>query len=97
MNTHEECSEGGRDRAFHHHAEVDTLLPLELDPESPLLAPNFPHQRSQTFPPTSSAPSRGKAEVQIHEVGGSIVNSVTVHRLRSDREGFEDEIVAVLT
>lgn len=94
MNTREECSNGSRDRALQHHAEVDALLPLELDPESRLLAHNFLHQRSQTF---ASAVSRGKIEVQIHEVGGSIVNSVTIHRLRSDREGFEDEIVAVLT
>lgn len=97
VNTHEESSKGSRDRAFQHHAEVDALLPLELDPESRLLAHNFLHQRSQTFASAASAASRGKVEVQIHEVGGSIVNSVTIHRLRSDRQGFEDETVAVLT
>lgn len=97
VNTREECSNSSGDRTFQHHAEVDALLPLELDPESRLLAHNSPHQRSQTFASTPSAASRGKVEVQIHEVGGSIINSVTIHRLRSDRDGFEDEIVAVLT
>lgn len=43
------------------------------------------------------APGRRQSEVQIHEFGDSIVNSVTVYRLLSDRKGFEDEIVAVLT
>ena len=100
VNTNQESSSGSRDRAFQHHADVDALLPLELDPESRLLAHNFLQQRSQTFASAAlatSAASRGKVEVQIHEVGGSIVNSVTIHRLCSDREEFEDEIVAVLT
>lgn len=100
VNTHDECPKGGGDGSIPHHVEVDALLPLELDPESRLLAHNFLQQRNQTFASAASTTSvapRGKAEVHIHEVGGSIVNSVTIHRLRSDREGFEDEIVAVLT
>ena len=72
--------------------EVDALLPLDLDPGSRLLAHNFV-QRGQ---PTHAA-GRRKPEVQIHEVGGSIVNSVTVHRLLSNQKGLEDEVVAVLT
>lgn len=97
VNTREEGSNGSGERPFQHHAEVDALLPLELDPESRLLAHNFLRQRSQTYASAMSAASRGKVEVQVHEVGGSIVNSVTIHKLRSDREGFGDEIVAVLT
>ena len=85
--------EGAGDRISHHHAEVDALLPLDLDPESRLLAHSF-LQRSQS---AASSNSRKKPLVQIHEVGGSIVNSVAVHRLRSEQEGLEDEVVAVMT
>lgn len=91
----EEQCEGqrGRESTFDHPVEVDALLPLDLNPESRLLAHSFLH-RNQTI---SQITGRRKPEVQIHEVGGSIVNSVTVHRLLSDQKGLEDEIVAVLT
>ena len=82
-----------RDRDRNHHAEVDALLPLDLDPESRLLAHSF-LQRSQA---SATAGGRRKSEVQIHEIGGSIVNSITIHRLLSDRKGFQEEVVAVLT
>lgn len=72
--------------------EVDALLPLDLDPGSRLLAHSF-IQRGQI----THAAGRRKPEVQIHEVGGYIVNSVTVHRLLSNQKGLEDEVVAVLT
>lgn len=85
--------EGDGDRTSHHHAEVDALLPLDLDPESRLLAHSF-LQRSQS---AAGSNGRKKPLVQIHEVGGSIVNSVTVHRLKSEQQGLEDEIVAVMT
>ena len=85
-------SERGREAASSHPLEVDALLPLDLDPGSRLLAHSF-LQRSQSTRTTG----RGKPEVQIHEVGGSIVNSVTVHRLLSNQKGIEDEVVAVLT
>jgi hypothetical protein len=90
----EECEgERGRESIFDLPSEVDALLPLDLNPESRLLAHSFLH-RSQT---TSRITGHRKPEVQIHEVGGSIVNSVTVHRLPSDQKGLKDEIVAVLT
>lgn len=85
-------NERGRETSSSHPLEVDALLPLDLDPGSRLLAHSF-LQRSQTAHTTG----RRKPEVQIHEVGGSIVNSVTVHRLLSDQKGLEDEVVAVLT
>lgn len=85
-------SERNREATSSRPLEVDALLPLDLDPGSRLLAHSF-LQRSQT----TYAAGRRKPEVQIQEVGGSIVNSVTVHRLLSDQKGFEDEIVAVLT
>ena len=89
----EEDLNESRNRAVHNPAEVDALLPLDLDPESRLLARNF-LQQSQSFETTTR---RRKPEVQIHEVGESIVNSVTIHRLHSELKGFEDEVVVVLT
>lgn len=74
------------------YAEVDTLLPLDLDPESRMLAHDFLHQHRT---PTLSA--RRRSKVHYQELGGSIVNSITVHQLQSGKEGLKDEVVAVLT
>jgi hypothetical protein len=35
-------------------------------------------------------------EVQLHRFGGSIVNSVTVHRLPGADKGFADEDIMIL-
>lgn len=78
-------------RSFQHEADVDALLPLDLDPDSRMLAHSY-FQRVRASPP----PSRGKPEVQIHELGGHIMNSVTIHRLPSDQKGVEDEIVCAM-
>ncbi|PGG95422.1 hypothetical protein AJ79_10069 [Helicocarpus griseus UAMH5409] len=59
-------------------ADVDSPLPLELDPSRP------------RFPPSSS-------NIKIHEFGGSIVNSITLHRLPGDNITYADEDVAVLS
>lgn len=88
----EEANDSG-DRPLNRHAEVDALLPIDLDPESRILA-HSSLQRSQSF---ATPASPRKPESEIHEVGDSIVNSVTIHRLRSAQEGFDDEVVAVLT
>ena len=34
--------------------------------------------------------------MQIHEMGADIVNSITIHLLRSEKSGLEDEVVALL-
>ncbi|KAI4287001.1 MAG: hypothetical protein L6R35_003747 [Caloplaca aegaea] len=80
-----------RGRSFQHEADVDALLPLDLDPDSRLLAHSY-FQRLRASPP----PRRSKPEVQIHELGGSIMNSVTIHRLPSTQKGIDDEIVCVM-
>ncbi|KAL8769726.1 MAG: hypothetical protein Q9209_004342 [Squamulea sp. 1 TL-2023] len=77
-----------------HEAEVDALLPLDLDPESRSLTQSyFGRLRS------SSPPSRSKPEVQIHELAGSIanaiMNSVAIYRMRVNQKN--DEIVCVMT
>ncbi|KAL8838231.1 MAG: hypothetical protein Q9170_002221 [Blastenia crenularia] len=77
---------------FRHEAEVDALLPLDLDPESRVLAHSY-FQRLRTRSPSS----RRRPEVQIHELGGSITNSATIHRLPSDQKGHRDEIVCTMT
>lgn len=72
------------------NAEVDGVLPLDLDPDSRALThPHVPLTRSHM----SSPP---KYDLQDHELGGSIVNSVTIYLLPSDQEG-SDEVVAVMT
>lgn len=86
-------SEGsdGATTALRQHAEVDELLPLDLDPE---------YRRAFRDPSELlqwARPSRGTSyELQIHELGADIVNSITIHLLRSEKNGLEDEVVAVL-
>ena len=76
------------------HGEVDELLPLDLDPEyrrsfhTPRRSQHWAHPPSVSFP---------KYDLQTVEFGGSIVNSVTIYQLRSDQQGFNDEIVTVIT
>ncbi|PGH33238.1 hypothetical protein GX50_03916 [[Emmonsia] crescens] len=59
-------------------ADVDSPLPVDLDPARP------------RFPPSSS-------NIKIHEFGGSIVNSVTLHRLPGVNDTYSYEDVAVLS
>lgn len=73
-------------------AEVDALLPLDLDPDSRMLD----HQSYLGHRRPAHA-GRRKPEVHYHELGGSIVNSVTIHQLRSEEPGLRDELVAILT
>ncbi|KAL8841820.1 MAG: hypothetical protein Q9176_003007 [Flavoplaca citrina] len=84
------------DRYSTREAEVDALLPLDLDPDSRTLAQSY-FRRLRA----SSSPSRGKPEVQIHELAAStansITNSVAIHRLRTGQKGRDDEIVCVMT
>lgn len=71
--------------------EVDALLPLDLDPHSRILAQSYleSHEEQSRIP-------CHRAKVGYHELGGDIVNSITVHCLRSGKEGLQDEIVAVI-
>ncbi|KAL8967703.1 MAG: hypothetical protein Q9183_002794 [Haloplaca sp. 2 TL-2023] len=85
----------GRVNSIRHEAEVDALLPLDLDPESRLLARSY-FQRLRS----TSSPSRSKPEVQIHELGTEsehIMNSVSLHRLSGEKDGPHDDLVCVMT
>lgn len=80
-------------RASRRHAEVDALLPLDLDPQSRFEAHRFlAGSRSDT-----DLVSGRKAEVQMLELGAEIVNSVTIYRLRGNGKELQDEILAVFT
>ncbi len=93
INLNETQSSSGSDRASRHDAEVDALLPLDLDPESRVLAHSFLHRTQR---PSTTA-GRKTARTQFHELGDHIINSVSVHCLRSDQKGLEDEVVVVTT
>ncbi|KAF6240984.1 hypothetical protein HO173_000777 [Letharia columbiana] len=84
-------SSDGPTTAFRQHAEVDELLPLDLDPE---------YRRTISDPSVVlqwPRPSHGSSyELQTHELGADIVNSITIHLLRSEKNCREDEVVAVL-
>ncbi|KAK2759344.1 hypothetical protein FQN54_002822 [Arachnomyces sp. PD_36] len=75
--------------------DVDTPLPLDLDPSSRRLPPWAPGE----YGPESHirrSNRRRVPEVQIKEFGGTIVNSVTLHRLVGDNDLYADEDIAVL-
>ncbi len=75
-----------------YHAEVDDLLPLDLDPEYRLANQDF--RRTPQWPRYPGGP---KYVVHYHELGGERVNSVKIHVLRSSQKALEDETVAVMT
>lgn len=89
----EEGSLGSDERAARRHAEVDALLPLDLDVDSRLNAHDYLSRLQD--PPESGQPRQ--PEIRLHGLGGSIVNSVTIFRLCSGKKGLQDETVAVLT
>lgn len=62
-------------------ADVDALLPLDLGTR-PLGRPSA----------ASTSPS-----VKLERIGEEIVNSISIHKLASEEESGEDEVVAVLT
>ena len=79
-----------RSRASQHRAEVDDLLPLDLDPVSRSLAPqDIQHSRSA---------DRGlpKYKVYNHSLGTELVNAVTIHKVQDIEKSTEDEIVVLL-
>ncbi|GLI78726.1 hypothetical protein PoHVEF18_007047 [Penicillium ochrochloron] len=78
----------------HQASDVDSALPLDLEPPSGLLSPE-----TTTGGPTSTrrSPRRMMPEFELHKFGGTIVNSVTIHHFPGDREGITDEDVMVLS
>ncbi|KAL1996399.1 hypothetical protein VTN49DRAFT_164 [Thermomyces lanuginosus] len=72
---------GGRQGSRTAGTDVDSALPIDLDPES---------RRSSSETPTV-------CNWWNQELGGSIVNSVTIHRFPAEGDGFAHEDVAVFS
>jgi hypothetical protein len=78
----------------HLPSDVDSPLPLDLEPPSGLPSPDT---RSGGTTSTRRASRRMMPEFELHKFGGSIVNSVTIHHFPGGREGISDEDVMVLS
>lgn len=75
------------------HADVDSALSVDLDAATTASSPWVMDEASSSSP---HAGRRMLPEVQLHKFGGTIVNSVTIHRFPGDDKGFADEDVVVL-
>lgn len=74
-------------------SDVDSALPVDLE----LSARPSPSRLVEEEPGSSREPGRREmSDVQLHKFGGSIVNSVTIHRLPGDGKGSADEDIVVL-
>ncbi|KAJ5814303.1 uncharacterized protein N7503_001053 [Penicillium pulvis] len=73
-------------------ADVDSALPLDLEPPSRLPSPGTSEGAS-----ASRLGRRSLPELIVHKFGGSIVNSVTIHRFPNNGEGTSHEDVMVLS
>lgn len=73
------------------NVEVDSLLPLDLDPQSRMLAPDFLDRHAEDRTPWR------RPKVHYRDLGGLIVNAITVHKLSNSKDGMRDEVVAVVT
>lgn len=74
-------------------ADVDSALPIDLEASQRA----SPRESTGSEQPSNLGFGASQLpEVQLHKFGGSIVNSVTIHRLPGDEKGFTDEDVAVL-
>lgn len=76
-------------------SDVDSALPLDLDPPSWLSSPGTP-SGDTTSASTRRLARRLWPEFELHKFGGSIVNSVTIHRFSGHGDGVSDEDVIVL-
>ncbi|KAJ5569780.1 uncharacterized protein N7459_009210 [Penicillium hispanicum] len=75
-------------------SDVDSALPLDLEPPSRLSSPGA----SSGATSARRSPRRGTLpELSLHRFGGSIVNSVTIHRFPGNHVGVSDEDVLILS
>lgn len=72
--------------------DVDIALPPDLDPPSGMTSGDF----NGEYASTRYRSSRSSPEVELHRFGGSIVNSVTIHRFYGGSEDLADEDIVVL-
>lgn len=76
-----------------HLSEVDSALPIALDPPSRVSSPWVAGEETES---TRRSNSRLLPDVKLHKFGGSIVNSVALHRLPGDGKGLADEDVIII-
>lgn len=82
------------DPPTHVPADVDSALPLGFDPSSQLLTP----ESSTDGPSSARHPTRRLwPEFERHKFGGSIVNSVTIHRFPGTEKDAAPEDVMVIS
>ncbi|KAL4888938.1 hypothetical protein BDV59DRAFT_187551 [Aspergillus ambiguus] len=74
--------------------EVDSALPLDIDGLRRVNQSWLAGEEPQRNPDGRGRPLR---DVQLHKFGGSIVNSVTIHRLPGDNKNLADEDVMILS
>ncbi|KAJ5787716.1 hypothetical protein N7457_002706 [Penicillium paradoxum] len=74
--------------------DVDSALPLDLDPPSLMTSRGDFNSETESTRYRSSISS---PEVELHRFGGSIVNSVAIHRFYGGSEDLADEDIAVLS
>ncbi|EHA22080.1 hypothetical protein ASPNIDRAFT_48938 [Aspergillus niger ATCC 1015] len=75
-------------------SDVDSALPIDLDPPARISPPWMPGDEPG---PARHGNRRQVPEVQLHKFGGSIVNSVTIHRLPGDGKELAEEDIAILS
>ncbi|KAF4766363.1 hypothetical protein N7455_005451 [Penicillium solitum] len=73
--------------------DVDSALPFDLDPRPSMTSGDFNGESAST----RYRSSRSSPEVELHRFGGSIVNSVTIHRFYGGSEDLADEDIVVLS
>lgn len=74
-------------------SDVDSALPIDLEAVTRASSPWVSDEVSGL---PSRAARRLLPEVQLHKFGGSIVNSVTIHRLPGDDKDIAEEDIVVL-
>ena len=74
------------------NAEVDTLLPLDLDPHYRVLA-----ERYLDHGVGEDQQAWRRPTIHTKEIGKEIINAITLHKLESERKTLHDEVVAVIS
>jgi hypothetical protein len=77
----------------HLPSDVDSALPVDLEPASRFLTPENPTDGPSSTRPTTT---RSWSEFERHKFGGSIVNSVTIHQFPGTEEGAAPEDVLII-
>ncbi|KAE8390762.1 WD40-repeat-containing domain protein [Aspergillus alliaceus] len=77
-----------------HPSAVDSALPIDLGASTRISQSWLSGDDPESV---QDADRRQLPDVQLHKFGGSIVNSVTIHRLPGDERGLADEDIVILS